>query len=45
MLLSHIDFLASDHCRGRETGERGMEVAIKYITSVLAGNGVDEGKG
>jgi hypothetical protein len=41
MLLSHIDFLASRHCRGRETGERGMEVAIKYITSVLVGAGVE----
>ncbi len=40
-LLSHIDFLASAHCRGRETGERGMDVAMKYITTVLAGNGVE----
>ncbi|UCH94461.1 MAG: M20/M25/M40 family metallo-hydrolase [Candidatus Aminicenantes bacterium] len=41
MLVSYIDFLASDHCRGRETGARGMEVAIKYITTVLAGNEVE----
>jgi hypothetical protein len=41
MLLSHIDFLASEYCRGRETGERGMDVAIKYITSVLVGAAVD----
>ncbi|MFC2146734.1 M20/M25/M40 family metallo-hydrolase, partial [Acidobacteriota bacterium] len=41
MLLSHIDFLASQYCRGRETGERGMDVAVKYITSVLLGAGVD----
>lgn len=37
MILSHIDFLASRHCRGRETGEKGMDVASKYITSVLKG--------
>lgn len=37
MILSHIDFLASKYCRGRETGDRGMEVATKYITSVLEG--------
>lgn len=42
MLLSHIDFLASKYCRGRETGERGMDAAIKYITSVLVGAGVDK---
>ena len=41
MILSHIDFLASRYCRGRETGERGMDVAIEYITSVLVGAGVD----
>ena len=41
MLFSHIDFLASEYCRGRETGERGMDVAIKYITSVLVGTGAD----
>ncbi|MGD2091473.1 MAG: M20/M25/M40 family metallo-hydrolase [Candidatus Aminicenantes bacterium] len=41
MLFSHIDFLASKYCRGRETGERGMDVAIKYISSVLVGAGVD----
>jgi hypothetical protein len=41
MLLSHIDFLASKFCRGRETGEKGMDVTIKYITSVLVGAGVD----
>jgi len=37
MLLSHIGFLASKYCRGRETGDKGMEVATKYITSVLQG--------
>jgi hypothetical protein len=41
MLLSHIDFLASNHCRGRRTGERGIDVAMKYITTVFAGSGVD----
>lgn len=37
MIVSHIDFLASKYCRGRETGDRGMEVATKYITSILKG--------
>ncbi len=37
MIVSHIDFLASKYCRGRETGDKGMEVATKYITSVLRG--------
>jgi hypothetical protein len=37
MILSHIDFLASKYCRGRDPGDRGMEVATKYITSVLEG--------
>lgn len=41
MIFSHIDFLASDFCRGRETGARGMDAAIKYITSVLLGAGVE----
>jgi hypothetical protein len=41
MLFSHIDFLASKYCRGRETGKRGMDLAIQYITSVLVGAGVD----
>lgn len=41
MLVSHIDFLASKYCRGRETGDRGMEVATKYITSVLKGAGLE----
>jgi hypothetical protein len=37
MLTSHIQFLASEHCRGRETGEPGMDVAIAYLRSVLQG--------
>jgi hypothetical protein len=41
MLLSHIDFLASKFCRGRETGARGMDTAVKYISSVLLGTGAD----
>lgn len=39
MIVSHIDFLASKYCRGRETGETGMDVAQKYIASVLGGTG------
>jgi hypothetical protein len=39
MMISHIDFLASKYCRGRETGDWGMDVAGKYITSVLSGIG------
>jgi hypothetical protein len=41
MLLSHIDFLASEYCRGRETGDYGMKVADRYITTVLRGAGVE----
>lgn len=37
MVVSHIDFLASKYCRGRETGEPGMDVATKYISAVLKG--------
>jgi len=41
MLSSHIDFLSSDYCRGRENGDYGMDVADKYITTVLSGAGVE----
>lgn len=41
MLLSHVEFLASKHCRGRETGTYGMRVATAYIESVLKGAGVE----
>lgn len=37
MILSHIDFLASKFCRGREVGDNGMDLADKYISTVLAG--------
>ncbi len=40
MIVSHIDFLASSHCRGRETGEEGMGVAAKYITTIFQGAGI-----
>jgi len=40
MLVSHIEFLSSPYCRGRETGEPGMDVADKYIATVLRGTGV-----
>lgn len=40
MIVSHIDFLASSHCRGRETGEEGMGVAVKYITTIFQGAGI-----
>lgn len=40
MILSHIQFLASPHCRGRDPGDRGMRVADAYITSVFRGIGV-----
>lgn len=36
-LLSHIEFLASSFCRGRETGEKGMDLAETYITTILKG--------
>jgi len=41
MLVSHIDFLASGYCRGRETGEKGMDVAAKYITTILQGSDLE----
>jgi hypothetical protein len=41
MIVSHIDFLASEYCRGRETGKYGMEVASKYISTVLRGAGLE----
>jgi hypothetical protein len=40
-LVAHIDFLASKYCRGRETGDTGMEVAIQYLTDVLKGAGLE----
>lgn len=39
MIVSHIHFMASKYCRGRETGGIGMDVADQYITSVLSGIG------
>ena len=39
-LVAHIDFLASDYCRGRETGDIGMEVAMKYLSTILKGAAV-----
>lgn len=36
-LVAHIDFLASKYCRGREVGDIGMEIAQKYLTTVLKG--------
>lgn len=41
LLLSHIDFLSSRYCGGRETGKPGMATAMKYITTVLAGHRVE----
>jgi len=40
-LISYIDFLASQYCRGRETGEKGMDVAAKYISTVLKGEDLE----
>jgi hypothetical protein len=37
MMFSHIQFLASKYCRGRETGDYGMDIADEYITSVFKG--------
>ncbi len=45
MLVSHIHFLASKHCRGRDTGKPGMDVADQYITSVLTGTGASPAGG
>lgn len=41
MILSHVEFLASKYCRGRETGTVGMEVAIKYVETILKGAGLE----
>lgn len=41
MIVSYIDFLASKYCRGRETGDKGMEVATKFISSILRGAGLE----
>jgi len=40
-IVSYIDFLASEFCRGRETGEKGMDVAAKYISTVLEGEDLE----
>jgi len=40
-IVSYIDFLASEYCRGRETGEKGMDVAAKYISTVLKGEDLE----
>lgn len=40
MMVSHIQFLASKYCRGRETGDYGMNIADEYISSVLKGAGL-----
>jgi hypothetical protein len=40
MLVSHIEFLSSPYCRGRETGDPGMDVADRYIAAILRGTGV-----
>ncbi|HAR56276.1 MAG TPA: peptidase M28 [Idiomarina baltica] len=32
-IKAHLEFLASDDLRGRETGSRGHEIAAKYIAS------------
>ncbi len=37
MIVSHIEFLASQYCRGREAGDIGTEIAQQYITSTLKG--------
>lgn len=40
-LISYIDFLASEYCRGRDTGEKGLEVAMKYISTILKGEDLE----
>jgi len=41
MIVSHIEFLASKYCRGRDTGDYGLDVASKYLTTVLRGAGLE----
>ncbi|MCP5047879.1 MAG: M20/M25/M40 family metallo-hydrolase [bacterium] len=40
VLFSHVEFLASKYCRGRETGDWGLEVADQYITAILKSSGI-----
>lgn len=40
---SHVAFLADDLLEGRNTGERGHEIAARYVASQLAGLGVTPG--
>ncbi|HEV2079075.1 MAG TPA: peptidase M28, partial [Allosphingosinicella sp.] len=37
---SHVTFLADDLLEGRNTGERGHEIAARYVATQLAGLGV-----
>ena len=39
-IRSHIDFLSSDFCAGREAGDEGIELAAKYITTIYKGTGI-----
>ncbi len=41
MLTSHIQFLASGFCRGREPGDKGIEIAAAYLDSVFRGIGAN----
>jgi Zn-dependent M28 family amino/carboxypeptidase len=38
---SHVAFLADDLLEGRNTGERGHEIAARYVATQLAGLGVE----
>lgn len=40
-IRSHIDFLSSEFCRGREAGDEGLDLAAKYITTLFQGEGLE----
>jgi len=41
-IKSHIQFLASDELKGRDTGSEGMNIAAKYLATNLLRHGVKQ---
>lgn len=39
-LMAHVGFLASEFCRGRGTGDKGLDLAARYITAIYKGDGI-----
>src|SRR3712207_1058634 len=40
---SHVEFLADDLLEGRNAGERGYDIAARYVATQLEGLGVEPG--